>query len=118
MLMGALFAFTRTTQALTWLVLPIHQIYADSADFTVSATPQSVPAHHPSSFVAQKTGRAQVVARLNTAIRENLRFYAIVTVASVLGVVLLLIFGTVTLTSAHVSPHPRSFVPSRIHYIH
>jgi hypothetical protein len=49
---------------------------------------------------AQPRGGAQVVARLNTAVRENLRFYAIVTVASVVGVVLLLVFGTVNLTSA------------------
>jgi len=56
--MGALFAFTRTTQALTWLVLPIHQIYADSADFTVSATPQSVPAHHIPSLLCCSENRS------------------------------------------------------------
>mmetsp|Transcript_13000 Transcript_13000/g.24800 ORF Transcript_13000/g.24800 Transcript_13000/m.24800 type:complete len:683 (-) Transcript_13000:83-2131(-) len=63
-----------TTQALTWLLLPIHQIYADAGDFTVAS-------------------------RLHTAVRENLQFYAVVAAMSVVGVVLLMVFETVTLTT-------------------
>mmetsp|Transcript_22590 Transcript_22590/g.31473 ORF Transcript_22590/g.31473 Transcript_22590/m.31473 type:complete len:672 (+) Transcript_22590:183-2198(+) len=63
-----------TTQALTWLLLPIHQIYADAGDFTVAS-------------------------RLHTAVRENLIFYAVVGSLSFLGLVLLLIFHHVNPTS-------------------
>jgi hypothetical protein len=51
------------TQILTWLLLPLHQLYADAGDFTVRA-------------------------RLRTSVRENALFYAVL---GVVGVVVMLV---------------------------
>ncbi|KAK3237506.1 hypothetical protein CYMTET_52424, partial [Cymbomonas tetramitiformis] len=56
-----------TTQALTWLVLPVHQVYADAGDFTV-------------------------LTRLRTAVHENFIFYAVLGVVGFFALVFLLVF--------------------------
>ena len=51
------------TQILTWLVLPLHQLYADAGDFTVRA-------------------------RLRTSVRENGLFYAVL---GILGLIVMIV---------------------------
>eukprot|EP00240_Pyramimonas_obovata_P000409 CAMPEP_0118953478 /NCGR_PEP_ID=MMETSP1169-20130426/56633_1 /TAXON_ID=36882 /ORGANISM="Pyramimonas obovata, Strain CCMP722" /LENGTH=562 /DNA_ID=CAMNT_0006900945 /DNA_START=431 /DNA_END=2116 /DNA_ORIENTATION=+ len=60
------------TQLLTWLILPIHQIYADAGDFTV-------------------------MSRLNTAVRENLIFYSVIGFLSGVGVIFLVFVESITI---------------------
>ena len=54
------------TQILTWLLLPLHQLYADAGDFTVRA-------------------------RLRTSVRENAMFYAVSGVLGLIGMLILVI---------------------------
>ena len=58
---------------LTWFVLPLHQIYEDAGDFTVTA-------------------------RLMTSLRENLIFYAVLLGVGLLGIVVLTANGAMTVT--------------------
>jgi hypothetical protein len=60
-----------TTFALTWFLLPIHQMYEDAADFSV-------------------------IGRLKTSLRENLIFYGVILSVIVFGVVILVAYGTLT----------------------
>jgi hypothetical protein len=54
------------TQLLTWIFLPLHQLYADAGDFTVRA-------------------------RLRTSIKENALFYAVLGVLGLVGMIVLVV---------------------------
>jgi hypothetical protein len=63
-----------STFFLTWLILPLHQIYEDSGDFTFAA-------------------------RCSTALRENAIFYGVLIMILTIGAVALLFFGSLDMES-------------------